>query len=117
MNTFNYGRARATAARLIKKFGQTVQLRRTVRIGPDWDPTFTEESYAAIAAVMDYSDSEINGTLIMAGDKKVFLSEGLTVAPELSDKLSIGGLVHSLMQVKPLAPAGLVVFWELQCRR
>lgn len=118
MTAFDYSRTRATAARLIKKFGQSVQVRRTIKIGPDWDPTFTEENYSALAAVLDYTDREINGTLILAGDKKVFVStEGLSITPELSDKLSIGGLVHSIMQVKPLSPAGLVVFWELQCRR
>ena len=114
---FDYARAQATAARLIANFGQTASLIQRTATGPSYDPTIVETSHNCTLVVLDYEQSKIDGTLIKATDRRVFLStEGLTVSPDTQDKLTIGGTVYSIVAIMPLSPAGTVVLWEIQAR-
>lgn len=118
MPAFDYARSRATADRLIAKFGQTGAVRRPTATGPDYNPTITTADHTATFAVMEYESNEIDGSRILATDKKVLLKAGsLAVTPNTTDKLVIGGIEHSIVRVEPLAPGGTVVMWTLQCRR
>ncbi|MFP1634091.1 hypothetical protein ACLB6G_20365 [Zhengella sp. ZM62] len=116
--TYDYTRPEATAQRLIAKFGQSVTLTKVTKVWNDWNPGVNLTEYSATGAVMDYADREIDGTVIKAGDKRVYLStEGLTVEPDTTDTLTVGGVVHSIIRVDPLNPGGTVVMWTLQVRR
>ena len=67
---------------------------------------------------MDYRNSDIDGTLVKQGDKKIYLStDGLTVTPAASDEITLDGAVLSVIDVKPLSPGGTVVYYEIQARR
>ena len=119
---FDYTRARATADRLLTRFGQSATLRQTSTTGGDpWDPssgTTTTMDTTITAAVLEYANGEVDGTLIQASDRKVYVSaEGVAVNPAPADVLIIGFDVLSIVNVKPLSPAGTVVFWEVQARR
>lgn len=120
MATFNYARSKQTAERLIKRFGQSASLKLTTPgDGPAYNPGEpTVTTYPCTLAIFDYRNSERDGTLIRAGDKLVYLStEGLSVTPETSDHLVIGGLDHSIVEVQPLSPAGTAVYFQVQVRR
>lgn len=118
MAGFNYARSRATAERLIARFGQDGAIRRVVNSGPDWDPVQTIEDFACKLVDLDYEEKNIDGTLIMRGDRMVYLSTaGLTLEPQLSDKVLIGGTEHAIQNVLPLSPGGFIVFWQLQARK
>jgi len=118
MGTFDYARTRATAERLIAKFGQTGAILRTTTGGPAYDPETVTTDHACQLAVMEYTDDKIDGTLIMRGDTLLYLSTaGLSIEPSTADKVVIGGEEHAIVNVKPLSPAGLVVFWEVQARQ
>lgn len=118
MAAFDYSRPRATAERMIARYGQSAAIRRTTRSGPEFDPITTFADFACKAVALEYSNREIDGTRIRAGDAKVFISTaGLTIAPSESDALVIGGVTHEIVVVKPLSPAGVVVFYEVQARR
>lgn len=118
MASFDYAHIRATAARLIAKFGQAGAIRRTTTSGSSYDPETVTTDHACQLAVMQYTDDKIDGTLIMRGDKLVYLSTaGLSIEPSTADKVVIGGEEHAIVNVKPLSPAGLVVFYEIQARR
>lgn len=118
MPAFDYARSRATADRLIAKFGQTGAIRRQTATGPDYNPTFTTADHTATFAVTEYESNEIDGSRILATDKKVLLKAGgLAVTPNTTDKLVIGSIEHSIVRVEPLAPGGVVVMFQLQCRR
>lgn len=110
---------RADADELIDEFGQDGVLRRPLMSGPDHDPVEEEpDDHPAVFAVLDYSSREIDGTRVLATDKKAYLSVGaLTIEPTLSDQLVVGGISHAIIRVKPLAPSGTVVLWELQVRK
>lgn len=67
--------------------------------------------------MLDYTSMEVDGTLILATDKKVYLStEGTTITPKPSHSISINDVIHGIERVKELNPGGTVVFWELQVR-
>ena len=110
---------RADADELIDEFGQSGLLRRPVTSGPDHDPIEEDpDDHPAVFAVLDYTNSEIDGTRVLATDKKVYLSvAALSIGPTSSDQLVVGGISHAIIRVKPLAPSGTVVLWELQVRR
>lgn len=117
--SFDYATSKATADRLIARFGQSAALLRPVKSGPAYNPTEGEpERHACTVAVLEYTSREIDGTRILATDKKVYLAVGsLTITPGADDALEIGGVKHRIIGVKPLNPAGTVVYYELQVRR
>jgi hypothetical protein len=56
--------------------------------------------------------------MIQAGDRKVTVSaEGLSVAPEPADRLTIGSTVWTIVSVTPTDPGGTAVVYECQVRR
>lgn len=117
MAKFNYTRSVATANRLIDKFGQTGAIRRTETSGDPWNPGTSDTDYPCTLVALDYDQKDIDGTLIKATDKKVYVAvAGLPIQPTTTDKVIIGGVVSTIVQAKPLNPAGTVVFWELQAR-
>ncbi|MFK0163498.1 hypothetical protein [Rhizobium sp. NPDC090279] len=118
MAAFDYDRTRATAARLIAKFGGKGSLRRISNTGLDYDPAQTSEDFACSLVDLDHSQAHVADTLIQRGDRMVYLStEGLSITPALADKVLIGGVEHAIVDIQPLSPGGAVVFWQLQVRR
>lgn len=118
MTTFDYLKSRATAEKLIAKFGQTGALRRVSASGPAYDPITTTNDYTVKLVDLDYDETQISGTLITRGDRRVYLSTiGLSIVPANGDKILIGGVEHAILGVKPLQPSGTIVFWELQARK
>lgn len=114
---FDYADARATAERLIRRFGQPGTLRRVTSSGPDYDPVHTVEDFACVLVALDYDQEFVDNTLILSGDRMVYLStEALAVTPALTDTLQIGGAAHAVISITPLSPAGTVVFWQVQAR-
>lgn len=114
-----YGNLTATAARLLKQFGAPGVLSR-VTTG-EYDPATgtaptTTETVMANAVVFDYDAKLIDGSVIQQGDKQCFM-ETKALAPQAVDTFDWGGMVHQVIAVKPLAPAGAAVLYELQLRR
>lgn len=129
MAGFNYTKSRATAARLMKKFGQTGAIRRTTMTGGDpWNPTPETNDYPCKLVVTEYSLKERESSLVEQNDRKALIStEGVSIpalpdnpasvdAPTVADRLVIGGNVLSIIHVEPLNPGGTVVMWTAQAR-
>lgn len=115
----DYAEDRSDADELIDEFGQDGLLRRRVTTGPVYDPAEAAPvDHPAVFVVLDYEDREVDGARILATDKRVLIAAGgLAVEPKTSDRLIIGGTSHAIVQVKPFAPAAIVVFWEAQARK
>lgn len=109
MATFDYARTRATADRLITKFGQAAIIRRiTGTSGEAWDPSVTETDYDCVVAVTGFQKIESGN--VQAGDKIIEVSAvGLDVEPTPKDKIVIDGAVHAIIRVEPLNPGGTIV--------
>lgn len=110
------------ASRLIKQHGQAaILLRPGERIpdgaggstpGPD-----TEYPVTLLSATYAVELQWIAGGLLAVGDQRVLVSvEGLTLDPRTTDRLTIDGVTFRTIRVSPLAPAGDVIFWEMQVR-
>lgn len=115
--SFNYPATAATAAHLLERFGAAATIKR--QSGTAYDPatgtsTQTYTSYATTAAVFDYAQKYIDGTLIQAGDKQAYCAP--SVAPEQGDRFTWNGADYTVVAVKPVAPAGTPVLYEAQLR-
>lgn len=120
MTAFNYARAKATADRLIARFGQSGYIRRTPTTGTAYNPTQgTPADHACTFVVTDYTAREIDGARILSSDKKAIVAFGaLAIALGTADRLldpSVPG--YKIVEVKPLNPGGTVVLYEMQVRR
>lgn len=117
MTAFNYANTAATALRLLTRFGASATIKRYA--GTAYDPatgttTPTYTDVATTAAVFDYDQKYIDGTLILVGDKRAYLAPAHV--PKQGDKLAWQSVDYTVVAVKAVAPAGVVVLYEAQIR-
>lgn len=122
MARFDYGRPLATVNRLFDRFGQRGAIRRTIPgSGPKYDPgPSTSYDEPADMVVTDFSSREIDGTRVLATDKKIMVAPGaLTSSPALSDKVvEADGTVYNIVPpIQTKRPAGTTLVYILQGRR
>lgn len=109
----------ATANQLLAEFGASATLKTqgvatydaatSSRVVPHVSKTVK-------CAVFDFADQNINGTLVLAGDKDCYMSASGGVTPRTGDVLVWGGVEYGIVRSKPLAPALIAVLWQLQLR-
>jgi hypothetical protein len=115
-----YSDLAADANALIVEFGASASL---ARVTPGaYDPatgttTPTETVQPVRAVVFDYDRAVIDGTLILQGDKQVYMSAVGVTPPTAGDILTWQGAPYNVIAVKPLAPAGVDTLHELQIRK
>lgn len=88
--------------------------------GPDtpWGEIGAAETpYPLVIVTEAYSQGVVDGTLVRADDLRVMAEATGPVTPSTAHKLRIGGVDHAIVAARPLAPGGVVLMWELQCRR
>lgn len=118
MPQFDYTATAATALRLLQRFGAAATLKRTSAAA--YDPATgtsaeTVTSLSTTAAVFDYPQKYVDGTLILVGDKQAYLAA--THEPKQGDALTWwGGVDYTVVSVKAVAPAGVAVLYEVQIR-
>lgn len=113
-----YPGLKATALSLLTDKGQSMTL--TKRPSGAYSPAtgsapITETTEAVYGAAFDYNARDIDGTLIKRGDKRVIMEASDTV-PTSTDTLTIGGVVHSIIEAVPVNPGGVVVIYKVQVR-
>lgn len=121
MTAFDYSRPQATAERLIGRFGQTGAIRRPgTATGPKHNSTpGTPTDHAARFAILDFTAREVDGSRVLASDKKALVSPvGLEIDPTTSDSLvDAGGSAWKIVGVETLRPAETTVLITLQVRK
>jgi hypothetical protein len=121
MAGFNYAKSVITADRLIQKFGASAAIRRlTPGAGPDHNPgPSTPVDHPCKAVRLQFSKSEIDGTQVLAGDVRLYVSArnfALDLNPT-TDRLVFNGVAYTIVPpVNQLNPAGTNVYWSLQGR-
>ncbi len=108
------------ADELLKEFGQEVVIRRVM--AGEYNPetgsaTLTTVDQAGVGAVFDYGDRLIDGSMILSGDKQLFLSPVGIGAPTPEHKAIVGQDTYNIVRVKTTAPAGTAVLYECQLRK
>ena len=122
--TFDYARSAATAERLLQKFGQAVTLVRPSTQPPTYDPAtgistpVVPATYAGRGAVFDYKQTDVSQSLVEAGDQRLLLSAAAPmVEPMTSDDVVLAnGKTYTVQRGGEVAPAGVVILFDLQLR-
>lgn len=85
--------------------------------GPAYNPTRSNEPPKPCKVMFDeWRDSEVDGTNVLRSDLKVLIANDMGFAPTTEDTFEFGGQQYSIEDVKPVAPAGVAVLYQLQCR-
>lgn len=120
MSGFDYGRAQATAARLVLKFGADAILRKkAVPLAGDdpWAPSQGAGVDTPITVVLaNYNDIERAGTLIQQGDRKVIFGAGLSVIPIEGDQIVIGSRAFTIVALTTAEPGAVAIVYIAQVR-
>jgi len=122
-----YDRAKATAGRLLAASGKGQAVTLTHKTTATYNPSSglpapSTSTQTGAGVEDDYRSWEIDGTVIVQGDKKFTLSplnsagSAITV-PSVGDTVLIGAVSWRIMSVSPYAPAGTVLYIVLQLRR
>lgn len=115
-----------TAGPLIAQFGQSAQIRR-VTAGA-YNPTTgsraasTSVDHSCYLVISEYHEKTIDGTIVKQGDKKALISaQNLSIVPKILDTVILADgtwvIPDSLGAVKPIAPAGINVAFEVRLRK
>lgn len=120
MATFDYDNSRATANRLIAKFGQAATLRRVTTGAYDTSSgavTQTTVDFPVLAVMLNFSQFERAQGLVEVNDKKALVAVGdLTSAPAVKDRFVVVGESYEVVNAQALSPAGVDVLYTLQLR-
>lgn len=108
--SFDYDLMAEVALELITEFGQAGTLRKLTTGQPPVDAAIT-------IAVLDYRLMDIDGTRVMVGDRLIY------VAPQDVDAIKPGNVIldaamkpYQVQSAKPINPAGITVYYEVQGR-
>lgn len=83
-----------------------------------WDTdTSASQNFEVPAMVSDYPRDMIDGTLIRATDKRVLIAAENGTVPTTSMIAVISGVEHTIVSVDELAPSGVALYYECQCRK
>ncbi|WP_343649484.1 hypothetical protein [Stenotrophomonas sp.] len=114
-----YDRMRATAERLIARFGYATQLERDgAPTGPPHNPQPGPATQHDCTVVeLDYSLTDRDATLVLKGDKLGLISTAVDIQPGKDDRLLLGGQLYHFIDLQPLSPGGQVLLYEFHARR
>lgn len=114
-----YEGLKETASKLLQDKGQEVTFTRkpSNAFDPALGKTHTSTTtFTGYGASFDYKSSQVDGTLIIAGDIRLTL-EAITTAPVIGDDVEVDGVSYSVINVTKTSPAGIVVKYEIQLRK
>lgn len=109
---FNYANAALTANRLITNFGQDVTLRQQAQSGTEWNPTLTNTDTTVKVVDLKQVKRNADGTLQEKATRTLYMSVEAGAVPAQNDKVQIDGEWHTILEVRPLNPAGTAVMYE-----
>ena len=110
-------KARATAARLLTKFGKACTFKK-VTAGA-YDPATggsanTETSYAVTLYLDQPNKQELaSGQVVATDEVAIFAASGLAVTPALNDKITVDGTDRLVKMVNRVWSGELVALWRV----
>lgn len=123
-----YTRLAETSRRILADKGQAVTLRR--QTSTEYDPSTgapeagTPAELAMVGALMNFADQARvgirlrPGTMVREGDRRLLLAPVAGEAdPASGDTIVIGAATWSVIDVEPIAPAGVPVLYIAQVRQ
>jgi hypothetical protein len=114
---YNYGPIRATATRLLQRFGFNAKLRRRAASN-GWEPGATVTDVAITAVFDNYKTIERDGTLIQQGDRRIYFTAPSSITPNAGDQIVVGADdPYSVVSVEAIEPGAVVLLYVAQVRR
>jgi hypothetical protein len=115
----NWSELVITADELIKEFGQPMTIKRVTQ--GEYDPatslvTNVTTNIGTTGVIFDFGESDINGTTILKGDKKVYVTANGVTSIMTNDSIMIGTQEYHITDVTQTSPAGVNLLWELKVR-
>ena len=121
----DYVALRSSSTRLIRDMGKAATLR--VPGAGTFDPVTgaltpgAPTDYAVHVVEQRYEQSEVDGTLVQANDRRFIVSaiadSGVAlVAPSSAHKLIVGGVELAIVAVLPEQPGDIALDYTVQCR-
>ncbi|WRQ11919.1 hypothetical protein vBSlqSZDD2_08 [Serratia phage vB_SlqS_ZDD2] len=114
----NYGRMRGTATRLLTENGKQFDAYRNgrVEIGDDGDEVLVPPvAYKITGVCADYKAYEIDGKLILSGDKKLIVTSEEVIA--IGDIVTTDDGQYRILNPGDKNPAGVNLVYVAQARR
>ncbi|EAB9445657.1 hypothetical protein CSU32_15400 [Salmonella enterica subsp. diarizonae] len=116
---YDYARLKNRGTMMIKKYGYTLSLVRPAGSGidPKTGDRLADASpqiFTVTGIDQQYKQSEIDGTVIQTGDKKILLTA--ETSPEQGDHLTDGVNRWNIITITPVKPAREVLLYSLQVR-
>jgi hypothetical protein len=117
--SFDYASLAVLADELLAEFGQSLTI--TSHSTGEYDPatgttSSSATSHEGYGAVLEYTARDVNGTLVLQGDKQLLLSPDLIAAPEVDDVVTVGQIDYTIKSVKTISPAGVPVLYDCNVR-
>ena len=115
-----YSETAAIAHEVLREFGAPVTLTRSVAgaydtlTGTTAAPAVT--AYTGTGAAFEYAANLVNGTLIMRGDQRCYLSTVGVINPMPGDTLTIGAVTYTVIESRPLQAALISLLFDCQIR-
>ena len=111
-----------TSQKIIERYGRSVVLRRnnegTYNPATDTITGASTTDVSVIAVFTDFEQDEIDGTLIVRGDKKAVIAAGsLNSPPENNDILIDGSDQYRIVQLMAVQPGDTALIYKVQVRK
>jgi hypothetical protein len=115
-----YDDLQKTAGNMLGQFGQSLTI--TSKSVGAYDPAtgasiVTGTTKTGIGAIFDYGTKDIDGQLVLQGDKKLILSQIGIDNIDVDDTVTIGSKVYTVIMVKEINPGGTNVMYICQLRQ
>lgn len=118
-----YDELAQAAVDLLVELGQPIQLKRGGAGTGTYDPStgtgadVAEQTFTASGVALNYTRHETDGTLILEGDRRLYIAPDLGTVPTSGDVVLLeDGTQLKVVTSRPLAPAGVVVLHDVQVR-
>jgi hypothetical protein len=116
-----YTELRATANDLLLEFGRAMTISDeaagTYQPGTGIAPK-APASFACTGAMFDYDGLEFDGSAVIRGDRRIYISaESITKAPKVGMRVTVGAELWHVVNTKTIDPGGIDVLYDVQVRR
>jgi hypothetical protein len=113
---YDYGILRRSVDAIVERFGMAATLRRSTATGT-FDPTLVNADSDIVVLFSEYTDSQRDGTLIQAGDRRALIKAGdIETVPAPGDQIVTDDATYAIVNVMSHSPAGVAVLYEVQAR-
>lgn len=107
---------------LLAEFGKVTPGQLSVNVpatGAPYDSQIgTPVLYSCTVVQTVFKKSDNNGTLVEAGDVLFLVSpEGLSVEPEMANRIIVDGVIYQIVRVDPLKPGSVIMLWKVHGRK